>query len=121
MLFAAAVNVEELDEILPPLVKRPKVARQRRGAGELSIVVLDLVLEPAEVLHGLAFAGRKALDQALTIGFAGIEQLLSMAVRHELAIAGQIWNDHYVNRLSDQRDQQRDPASRKGRGREEAR
>src|SRR4051794_38466422 len=63
MLFAAAIDIEQVDEIFPTLLESVKVRRQRSSSSKLFIVVLDLVLKPSQILYSLSFSRREALDQ----------------------------------------------------------
>ncbi|MBK7706916.1 MAG: hypothetical protein IPJ30_14405 [Acidobacteria bacterium] len=56
VLFAAAINVKQVDEVFPALFERDEIRRQFAGARELLVVFLDLILLPFEIIDGLALA-----------------------------------------------------------------
>ena len=101
MLLPAAIDVQEVDEIFPPLVERPKVRRQFRSAGKFAVIILNFFFEPAQILDGFAFAGRKGFDQLLAASDICRDKPLLFAAIDHLAIGGQIGNDDQINRLTD--------------------
>src|SRR2546423_1694797 len=66
-MFAPAINVQQIDEILPALIESLQVVRNFFAGGELAIVRIDLVSHPAKVFDSLAFARVEGLNYGFAL------------------------------------------------------
>ena len=112
MRFAAAVNVEQINEIFPTLIERSQIVRQGFGSRKLKIILLNFIFLPAQIFDGFAFAGRKTFNQFLAGRLVQHKQTLLFTALDELAIRGQHGNDQQKSDFANQRDEQRNHALR---------
>jgi hypothetical protein len=102
------VNVEEVNEVLPALFEAADVRGRLFGAGELLVVLENLVLEPLQVEHRLALARLEGFDHLLAHAVALFEQPLAVAPVHEAAVERAGRHGRQVRALGDERRGERD-------------
>src|SRR5215475_15641930 len=70
VMFAPAIDVQEIHEIFPTLIECLQIRRNVFAGSELPIIGIDLILHPAEIFYGFAFARIESLDHGLALGVA---------------------------------------------------
>jgi hypothetical protein len=79
MMFAPAINVQQINEIFPALIEALNVMRNLFGASELLVVGIDLVLHPTQVLNGFTLARIEQLDESFALLLTQLQQPLFFA------------------------------------------
>ena len=85
-MLAPAIDVQQIYKVFPALIEALYVRGNLFGAGELSIVRIDLVFHPAQVLDGFALAWIEAFNQRLALLLAQFQQALFFSAIDEAAI-----------------------------------
>src|SRR5713101_7736726 len=85
-MLAAAINVEQIDEVFPITIERLQIRRDLFAGGELFVVRINLVLHPAQILDSLALARIERLDYSFALSVAQLAGALLFSALDEAAI-----------------------------------
>ena len=88
MMFAATIDIQQVDEIFPTLIECQKIRRNFFGVRELAVVRIDLILHPPQVFDGFTLSRIETSDNRLTLCLAQFSRTLFFATCHEPSING---------------------------------
>ena len=101
VLFAAAVGIKKINVAFPEQIERLNLIRQIGQLSEFLIVLINLILHPAQVFNGFTFARVELANQFFAAALAVGQFLLAKTAINRTPVRFEIWQCRQIQRFAD--------------------
>src|ERR1051326_4282940 len=114
-MLAATIDVEQIDEVFPPVTEALQIRGNFFAAGELAIVRVNLIFHPSKIFDGFAFARIESFNVLFALRFFEFILALFLASLNVTTIERARRNGHQVQSFRAEPEQERRDVPKKGR------